>query len=188
MEPIKLGKLIENEGYRDAIHIAIEPVIAGETLKAGDYIGFNNKGKKEVIKNATKLIGIVDPFLSIDLKQGDKFYMLLFPNTITSLRHHWTHPEFEEQEVELSREESKKWLTQFATDINASYNEIIYLGKHFYKGNYIKWSVQSGSETDYGGTYAQDYWYNNREEFIKHFKNITGLDLTDVNGGFTCGC
>jgi hypothetical protein len=97
----QLGKLITEPQHRDAIHIAVAPVTAGMTLQPGDRIGFTDNGNAyTVIKDAKKIVGIVDPFLhEKTVHEGEMFYMFLLPNTITSLRHEWTHPAFEEEEA-----------------------------------------------------------------------------------------
>src|SRR5206468_4648873 len=94
---IEIGKLITNEQEKDAIHIAVAPVIAHLDLNPGDHVGFVYDDKKTVGKSAFKKIGIVDPFLITPVKTGQKFWMFLYPNTITSLKHDWTHPEFEKE-------------------------------------------------------------------------------------------
>lgn len=94
-EQVQIGKLIDKNGRPDAVHVAIAPVVAIEDLEPGQRIGFASESRERVAHNGVvKLIGIVDPFLSVDVKRGDRFFMFLDPNTITSLRHEWTHPDF----------------------------------------------------------------------------------------------
>ena len=67
---LKLGKLIEGDCGRDAIHIAVAPMIAAERLSPGQHVGLigvDHAGRTETP------IGIVDPFLQIAVMKGDRF-------------------------------------------------------------------------------------------------------------------
>ena len=100
---VVLGKIIEGEAFRDAVHIAVAPVVAGEPLIPGEHVGQLPDGTFGT--KAEKKIGIVDPFLMEDVvNKGQQFYLCLYPQTITSLRHVWTHPAFKAKLPEASRE------------------------------------------------------------------------------------
>lgn len=88
-----LGKFIPHDeiAFRDAVHIAVAPVMAGERLEPGDHVGMI---RDAAFRNADT-IGIVDPFLTQNVPHGARFFLFLYPNTITSLRHVWTHPTFQ---------------------------------------------------------------------------------------------
>jgi hypothetical protein len=91
------GTLIEDgERRRDAIHIAIAPVTAAERLLPGQHVGFVSGDTEHVgVVNApSRCLGIVDPFLRQAVEKGQRFWLFLYPNTVTSLRHYWTHPAF----------------------------------------------------------------------------------------------
>lgn len=95
---IKIGQLITNPlQCRDAIHFACAPVVVaeGEMLHPGQHIGFLEGSTTEVCGSAAKPLGIVDPFLKQRVYQGDHIWMLLYPDTIKSLRHEWEHPAFD---------------------------------------------------------------------------------------------
>lgn len=91
---IALGKVIEGEFEKDAIHIALVPVVSNEQLAPGQSVRLFQDSQKVVESFVSGAIGIVDPFLTGLVYPGQKFWMMLFPNTITSLRHDWTHPAF----------------------------------------------------------------------------------------------
>ena len=89
---IGIGKLIDQERHRDAIHVAVAPLVAAETLYAGNHIGLSPMG--EATKSVTP-IGIVDPFLTADVGIGQKFYLFMLPGMVTNIRHSWSHSAFQ---------------------------------------------------------------------------------------------
>lgn len=91
MENLKLGQIITTEQHRDAIHIAIAPVTATERMSPSQHVGIDEQGR--ATSKATK-IGVVDPFLTRAVNAGERFWLFLYPGSITSLRHSWTHPAF----------------------------------------------------------------------------------------------
>ena len=59
-----LGTIIDSEQKRDAIHLAVEPVEAGEMIKPGSRIGIlNGKAYEITYSNEIKDLGIADPFI-----------------------------------------------------------------------------------------------------------------------------
>jgi hypothetical protein len=83
-----IGELCRDDARRDAVHFAVAPVEADSDLRPGEHVGVSG-GRAS--RDAT-LVGIVDPFFEV--KRGQRFWLFLYPNTITSLRHVWTHPAF----------------------------------------------------------------------------------------------
>lgn len=94
-----LGNLVQEPARRDAIHIAVAPVEAGYDLQPGEHVGIEH-GKAV---SHVETIGIVDPFYKGTVHRGERFWLFLYPGTITSLRHVWTHPAFQ---TTLPREEA----------------------------------------------------------------------------------
>jgi hypothetical protein len=91
----RLGSLItDGDRRRDAVHVAVAPVTAAGRLVPGQHVGFIHAGNTEIVGASTSPIGIVDPFLCEDVQQGQRFWLFMYPNTVTSLRHVWTHPAF----------------------------------------------------------------------------------------------
>ena len=113
-----IGKIIEGTAEKDAIHVAVAPVIASHRLQAGQHVGLNKEGKATYAENVD-YIGVVDPFLNAYVMPGDRFWLFLYPGSITSLRHQWSHPAFQEATEpstakDTSKEESEAWLRRYA--------------------------------------------------------------------------
>lgn len=92
MSDAKLGTLIDETARRDAIHVAIAPMIAACELEPGQRVGKGKNGTAS--RDAREHIGIVDPFLPEPVNAGERFYVVLFPGTVTGMRHEWSHPAF----------------------------------------------------------------------------------------------
>lgn len=98
MSDIKLGQILDDtfKDKRDAVHVAIVPMQAAEKLSPGDHVGFADPSDQTQVGESDKPFGIVDPYLEKHVKKGQWVYVCLYPNTVTSLRHQWTHPAFTE--------------------------------------------------------------------------------------------
>src|SRR5690242_3701044 len=84
-----LGSIIDEREKRDAIHLAVCPVVAQEPLSPGDHVtadGWGARYRKDV-----NPVGIVDPFLETNVNQGEMFWLIIYPRKISSLRHVWSH-------------------------------------------------------------------------------------------------
>lgn len=92
-DKVKVGCVIAASSAvkRDAIHVAIAPVMAGETLARGTRIRILPEGL--AFRDEDNGIGIVDPFLrTAGVAIGERFWMFVEPGTISGLRHDWHHP------------------------------------------------------------------------------------------------
>lgn len=100
-----LGMIHYKPEARDAIHLAVEPVVAACNLDAGQSIGIINgkaypAGSLPFIgQPRVPYHGIVDPFLpskggQYDVQEGQSFWFIMAPRMVQSLRHVWEHPDF----------------------------------------------------------------------------------------------
>ncbi len=87
-----LGTIIDETCGRDAIHLAVENVKAGELLYPGQHVSLANGTAFASVGG--KRVGIVDPFLPGPVGTGQRFWLVVYPRQITSLRHVWEHPDF----------------------------------------------------------------------------------------------
>lgn len=175
----EIGKLIVGEGERDAIHIAVAPVVAGRRLRAGDRIGFDENGNANLTANT---IGIVDPFLTADVERGQKFFMFLFPNTITSLRHNWTHPAFE-AETSSAKSGSERWMKAWA---------VRHMSEDYYgDGGARSAEVAYADAIEAGRNHSIGPYEDARDhiddEWWSHWEAITG-EVGDRENYFSCAC
>ncbi len=173
-----LGTII-TEGGRDAIHLAVEPCVAGEKLYPGQDIGILDG---VATTKAAKMLGIVDPFIKGFVPQGAMFWLVVYPRQITSLRHVWSHPDFEEKKIEAEPtdpvEKSKLWIRNFADLIRQHPDSLMVAANNWVEG--------------------EDYTYDNSESYKDHwdmfpefwhqYKIVTGSEPKDKSSFFTCSC
>lgn len=180
-----LGTIIEGGG-RDAIHLAVEPVVAGERLHPGQHIGIVNG---VATTKAPKLLGIVDPFLIGFVPEGDKFWLIVYPRQISSLRHVWSHPDFEDEhsidpEVinrviqKLKGSPSEEWIRKYASEIDVEYDELI---------SHVKEYLVNGESWSEGGHFDGTHLPN---EFWDHYQIVTNTIVPGDQRGsfFSCSC
>jgi hypothetical protein len=182
MQELGLGQIITMPQQRDAIHIAVMPVTAGEAaLQPGQRVGL--KGHLAIpAQDADAVLGIVDPFLRDPVQPRQRFWLFLLPNTITSLRHNWTHPMITSDGTGVASE-SEKWLRDFADETGADYFEMMEVAASHCGGANQRWPgylIEGGRWEDQGTP----------DEFWAHFKNVTGKSPEGESkpGIFSCSC
>lgn len=177
-----LGTIIDERAGRDAIHLAVEPVIAGFDLVPGQDVGID----EGVAKPRRPFLGIVDPFLTKTVKKGERFWLVVYPRQITSLRHVWEHPAFADEtriagQGESIKERSETWLREF---INRSdcppYEEVIAKALN----NNETWSSEylHFNDMDAHGEIPPEFW--------DHVEVVTGVKIEARNRAeyFSCSC
>lgn len=185
MSDLKLGVLIDASAQRDAIHIAVAPVVASQILAPGDHVGFLPGSTEGVAAAGTAAtpIGIVDPFLKDYVQVGERFWMFLYPQTITSLRHDWTHPAFASAPVAVVTDDkaaSEKWLREFAEEVGVSYGVLMDAAEEW---------LTLGEYYTFRGRDTPKAVYIKREEMWKHYEIVTGTKVDDHESTFfTCAC
>lgn len=169
---INLGNLITDNEKCDAVHIAVAPITALEILIPGQPVALSVANPDFAIANATNPVGIVDPFLKEPVLPNQSFWIFLYPNTITSLRHEWIHPVFADRDL------AKEWMLNFADNAELHYEELLEAARNYLEnGEYIC----DGSKWD--GFYTPD-------EFWDYYQTLTGEVVVDDKRGnfFTCVC
>lgn len=176
-----LGTIIGEGAGRDAIHLAVEPVVAAQKLLPGEAVGFLTGGK---VGKISKPLGIVDPFLKGAVLPGERFWLILFPRQITSLRHVWTHPDFPEAATPKNVSESKEFLDYAADTIGVSTEDLMSSVKYYLDER------DGGSRTDticFGDDL--DSW-ELPEGFWGHYEAFTGRTVPEAfrEVYFRCAC
>lgn len=182
-----MGKILDphKEYTRDAVHIALAPVIAGQDLIPGQRVGLDEQGRAGVIFGGD--VGIVDPFLNDTVRKGQKFFIYLFPNTVTGMVHHWSHPAFSDERMpdaidhvayicHITRDELLEHADEYVEDGGSDRFFHIHMGDN---------------------EYYNDVSGNDWTEFWKEYKTLRGLTelpkhITDGDYGnripFSCAC
>lgn len=176
MSEVCLGTVPPEDAQRDAIHIAVVPMIAAVDLRPGERVGLVD-GKAGPARHA---IGVVDPYLNCTVLKGERFWLCLNPNTVTGMRHHWSHPRFDSAPATAldEKEASVAWLTEAARSLGVTYDTLV-----------SEWSPLETEDYINNGEYIRDIWYGMADEFWKHRKIVTGRDVPESKrGGFTCSC
>lgn len=92
---LKLGQAPGSGARRDAAHVAVLPIQAGQRLLPGQSVRVMDGrawGSSTDVRH-----GITDPFLKDAVETGGMVYVLLNPGSIVGLRHAWVHPEIDEE-------------------------------------------------------------------------------------------
>lgn len=187
-----LGTIIDASAGRDAIHLAVEPAVAAHVLRPGEDVGFLEDG---TVGMCDKPLGIVDPFLKAPVRKGERFWLVVYPRQITSLRHVWTHPAFEGRQQtsaeqtplveildrtpqEATAWESKAWLMTYAATIPVKYDQLLRHASYWLEDDEY-WSEGGRFE---GESLPEDFW--------DHYENVTGEKVPSGKRGsfFSCSC
>ncbi len=176
-----LGTVHQHREFRDAIHLAVEPVVAGEDLAVGEEITYVN-GKAFAKRRGEESVGIVDPFLKERIREGDRFWLVVHPRMISSLRHVWSHPAFPDEAAVtfLKQAQATPEDNQVAELMAQTPEELAYAWIVEYAESL---SSENGDDDEYGGTvtaeeliqYGWDFYESNRKGSWGDYLNKGGL-------------
>ena len=188
------GLLPDNVAGRDAVHVAVFSATAREgTLFPGQHVAIVSLSEQDAIVSATaehQTVGIVDPFLRAPVHPGQRFWVYLYPRTITALSHRWSHPAFEATDSVYvppsDKLKSEEWLRDFVSRTDCpSYEEVMGLAAHF---------AQTGDADGYGGTEyllvrGSDAHGDIPPEFWDHAEVVLGRKIPGERPAyFSCSC
>lgn len=179
-----LGQIHWREEKRDAIHLAVEPVAAGEELRPGQLI----RVEKGVARRAYRhdAMGIVDPFLEGSVQLGQRFWFIMMPRAVHSLRHVWTHPDFPDVAdapgaAPDAKAEAEAWLRAHAESCGLSYWRVMDAAKDWLEHEDY---LHGGGDMEYarGAFDADTFW--------RHYETVTGVTVREDQrqGFFSCSC
>lgn len=177
-----LGQIITTDQTRDAIHVAVAPLECGDSLVyPGRHVGLSAGVFSEWAK---PYIGILDPFLTRPVELGQKAWIYLYPGSITSLRHQWSHPAFDAATdtyaaMGLPALDHVAWIARCAQDCDGlSYDQLMEAADNY---------VRTGDHFIQGGRFEGVCL---PEEFWVHYQAVRGVEVpTNKQGSFfSCSC
>jgi len=190
-----MGAILPDDvGGRDAVHVAVVAAEAQTKLVPGQDVGY-----LQGLATTADPIGIVDPFLKSAVQPGQRFWLYLYPRTITGLNHYWTHPAFpdarpsEAYAPPAAKLASEQWLRDFCESADCpGYDKVMRL---ISEGDYID-GDEPGYPAYYCGKYDNEYLHFGGSEahgeippeFWTHAENVLGKKLTKRPTYFSCSC
>lgn len=185
-----MGSILPDDaGGRDAVHVAVIAVVAREKLLPGQDVGaFDEEGGQYVADPKAKHVGIVDPFLKGIVFPEQRFWLYLYPRTITGLNHQWSHPDFPSVPPPSQPLTSEQWLRKFCEGADCpGYDDVMKLIRD---GDY------SSEDGYFNARYEHEYLhFGGRDahgeipaEFWMHAENVLGRKIEKRPAYFSCSC
>jgi hypothetical protein len=200
-----MGAILPDDvGGRDAVHVAVIAVKAsGNRIYPGAEVGVKLTAEGYIASpTMSPHVGIVDPFIKGAIGHGARFWLYLYPRSITGLNHSWTHPEFPDTDaLPLAGGEasaSERWLREFIASADCpDYDDMINILKRIADG---EMSGQIGESSDDWSGYRFDgdmLHFNGFDahgsipaEFWVHAEAVIGKPITkgEKPEYFSCSC
>jgi hypothetical protein len=178
-----LGTIIGPNEKRDAIHLAVCPAVATVRVFPGQDVNANGEPLQP-------FVGIVDPFLKAPVQPSERFWLVIYPRMIHSLRHVWTHPSFADEAETVypqptTKDESMKWIKEYADGIGLHWSRLLDGADEWVRskqdgerwGEYlVEGGTLEGTSTD--------------PEFWKHYEIVRGITVPEdaKENFFSCSC
>lgn len=131
-------------GMKDAIHVAIVSVRAGESMAPGQH--FTMQDGEAVPANPKDSVGVVSPFLRSNVMRGDAFWGLLKMDEIESVKHVWDHPQFS-FEVPKTEPSRNKYIESYSEEFGVTYEELMEACSKY---------VNEDTQSEYTGTLSEE--------------------------------
>ncbi len=182
MSDVVLGKAPTDNAERDAIHVAVVPMVASENLHPGQRVGVVADG---IAGPTDKIVGIVDPYLTGVVVKDTSFWLCLLPGTVTGMRHHWSHSAFSDalsQGDDTEKSKSEQWLREYAKRVN-TYDE----NENQAFARLID-GLSSGELYFYGTDLHGLYDVNDSHELQHHAEVYLGIRIDYSRFTFSCSC
>lgn len=157
-----LGMIHEREEKRDAIHLAVIPARAACELEPGSHVAVRDG--LAIPAAPGRGVGIVDPFLREAACEGERFWLVLYPRTIQSLRHVWSHPAFPDEpaageappaSLDAAKAQAVGYLAEIAARHYVSLDELLAGAEDHLAGGD---GLCFGTDIDYGLIDMQRVW------------------------------
>ena len=187
-----MGTLLPPDaGGRDAVHVAVIAVTAGQYITPGSHVGFrspSDAGEDREVFYDGEPIGIADPFIGDLIPAGARFWLYLYPRTITGLSHRWSHPAFDADSQATfctspaQRLASERWIRNWIEErggIIPRYEVLMAEAEQAFEPGY------SANELYFAENASGDI----PAEFWSHVEIIFGKRLQGTRPGyFRCSC
>lgn len=176
-----MGMLLPDDvGGRDAVHVAVISATAATKLAPGQDVGFIEREKAGVVSHP---LGIVDPFLKTMVQPDQRFWLYLYPRTITGLSHKWSHPAFPDDDAggnvyspPSQKMASEKWLRDFCASADCpGYEQVIAAAERESDSKYLHFNGM-----DAHGEIPAEFW--------DHVEIVLGRKIAVRPDYFSCAC
>jgi len=181
MSDVVLGKAPTDNAERDAIHVAVVPMVASENLHPAQRVGVVADG---IAGPTDKIVGIVDPYLTGVVVKDTSFWLCLLPGTVTGMRHHWSHQAFSDalsQGDDTEKSKSEQWLREYAKRANPYDSESDAFER-------LLSGLRLGELYFYGSDLHGLYDVDDAEELKRHAEVYLGIQIDYSRFSFSCSC